>query len=372
LLWYQNSTDVIPIAYGSPAITAQAPINNTYYAGINDFKGTVGPATKNVFTAGGYNQFTPEVNVSTKIPVIIQSARLYIGYPGKITFNVNNSNGQTVSSTTIDAQATRTNPQPGEQADDANDKGMVYDLNLELPAAGNYTISAEFDATATIYRNNGGVKGYPFKIGDIFSISGNNAAPDDPTDTAYYKNFYYYFYDMKVQSLGCASAARQAVSLTKPIVTQTANTLNSSFATGNQWLLNGNVISGATAATFDPLQSGNYQVAVTLASGCLAMSDIYTYARTVENAGNATDIGLAVFPVPTSSRLNVVFAAKAAGDLKLSLVNSLGQSVYLDNQSVPQGNFSKVIDVTGQIPGVYVLKVLLGQKVYARKIIISR
>jgi hypothetical protein len=372
LLWYQNSTDVIPIAYGSPAITAQAPINNTFYAGVNDFKGTAGPATKNVFTAGSYNQFTPEVNVSTKIPVIIQSARLYIGYPGKITFNVNNSNGQTVSSTTIDAQATRTNPQPGEQADDANDKGKVYDLNLQLPAAGNYTISVEFDATATIYRNNGGVKGYPFKISDIFSISGNNAAPDNPTDTAYYKNFYYYFYDMKVQSLGCASAAKQAVSLTKPIITQTANTLNSSFVTGNQWLLNGNTISGATGATYDPLQSGNYQVAVTLASGCLTVSDIYTYARTVENAGNATDIGLAVFPVPTSSRLNVVFAAKAAGDMKLSLVNSLGQNVYLDNQSVPQGNFSKVIDVTGQIPGMYVLKVLLGQKVYARKIIISR
>ena len=68
----------------------------------------------------------------------------------------------------------------------------------------------------------------------------------------------------------------------------------------------------------------------------------------------------------------MVFAAKAAGDMKLSLVNSLGQNVYLDKQSVPQGNFSKVIDVTGQIPGVYVLKVLLGQKIYARKIIISR
>ncbi|MDN5286844.1 MAG: C-terminal target protein [Mucilaginibacter sp.] len=372
LLWYQNNTDTVPIAYGSTALTAQPPVNNTYYAGINDFTGTVGPATKTVFTGGGYNQFSPAVNMSTKIPLVIKSARLYIGNSGKITFNVNNSNGQVVSSTTIDAQATRTTPLPGVQPDDVNDQGKVYDLNLELPAAGNYTISVSFDANATIYRSNSGVKGYPFTIGNIFSISGNNATSDNAADTSYYKNFYYYFYDVKVQSMGCASAARQVVNFTKPIISQTLNTLNSNFTTGNQWLLNGTVIKGATAAKYDPLQSGNYQVAVTLASGCVSLSDNYTYARTVERADNSTDIGLIVFPVPASSELNVLFAAKAAADLNLSLINPLGQTVYSNKQSVPQGNFSTTVNLNGQIPGVYILKVLLGQKVYARKIIISR
>ncbi|WP_183556491.1 S8 family serine peptidase [Mucilaginibacter sp. SP1R1] len=372
LLWYQNSADAVPIAFGSPVITAQPPVNNTYYAGVNDFSGTVGPPTKNTFSDGGYNQFTPGVNVSTQVPVIIQSARLYIGNTGKITFSVANSNGQTVSSTTIDAQATRTNPQPGELGDDPNDQGKVYDLNLELPAAGNYTISATFDATATLYRNNGGVSGYPFKIGNIFSITSNTASGDDGSDTTYYQSFYYYFYDMKVQSMGCASAARQAVSLTKPVITQSVNTLKSNFTTGNQWFLNGSIIKGATGATYDPLQSGNYQVAVTLSTGCITMSDNYTYARTVNNAGNATDIGLAVFPVPASSELNVVFAAKEAGSMNLSLINPAGQTVFQNKQTVPQGNYSTVINVTGQIPGVYVLKILLGQKIYARKIIISR
>jgi hypothetical protein len=372
LLWYQNSTDAIPFAYGSPAFTSLTPVNNTYYAGINDFKGSVGPATKSAFTAGGYNQFTPAVNVSTNIPLVIKSARLYIGNSGKITFNVNNSNGQTVASTTINAKATRTTPLPGQQADDPNDQGKVYELDLELPAVGDYTISAEYDATATIYRSNGGVTGYPFKIGNVFSITGNNAAPDDPTDTAYYKNFYYYFYDMQVQSLGCSSAQRQAVTISKPVITQTANTLSSNFTTGNQWYLNGKPVSGATAAKYDPLQSGDYQVADTLAGGCVALSDVYKYARTVENPGNATDIGLAVFPVPTNNQLNVVFAAKAASDLKLSLINSVGQTVYQDKQSLPEGNYSTVINVSGQIPGVYILKLLLGQKIYARKIIISK
>ncbi len=371
VLWYQNATDELPIAAGSEALTTQAPVNNTYYAGVNDFSGTIGPATKSIFTAGGYNQFTPYVTVSTKVPVLIKSARLYIGNSGKITFNVSNANGQIVSSVTINAVATRTIPLAGAQPDDPNDQGQVYDLNLSLPGAGNYQISVDFADQATIYRNNGGVTGYPFKIGNIFSITGNSATATNG-DTTAYKGYYYYFYDMKVQSLGCASAARKAVTLSKPLITQTNNTLNSNFTDGNQWLLNGNVITGATAATYNPVQSGKYQVQVTLANGCLAQSDNYVYARE-GRAGNKNEIGLSVFPVPVSTDLNVVFAAKEATTMKLSLINALGEAVYQGGQqNIDQGNYSTILDVSRQTPGVYVLKVLLGQKVYSQKVIITR
>ena len=305
------------------------------------------------------------------MPVLIKSARLYIGNSGKITFNVSNANGQIVSSVTINAVATRTIPLAGAQPDDPNDQGQVYDLNLSLPGAGNYQISVDFADQATIYRNNGGVTGYPFKIGNIFSITGNSATATNG-DTTAYKGYYYYFYDMKVQSLGCASAARKAVTLSKPLISQTNNTLNSNFTDGNQWLLNGNVISGATAATYNPVQSGKYQVQVTLANGCLAQSDNYVYARE-GRAGNKNEIGLSVFPVPVSTDLNVVFAAKEATTMKLSLINALGEAVYQGGQqNIDQGNYSTILNVSRQTPGVYVLRVLLGQKVYSQKVIITR
>jgi hypothetical protein len=371
VLWYQNATDVLPIAAGSEAVTTQAPVNNTFYAGINDFNGSIGPATKSVFTAGGYNQFTPYITVNTKVPLLIKSARLYIGNSGKITFNVANSNGQIVSSTTINAAATRTTPLAGAQPDDPNDQGQVYDLNLSLPAAGDYQISVDFPDQATIYRNNGGVTGYPFSIGNIFSITGNSATATNG-DTTAYKGFYYYFYDMRVQSIGCASAARKAVTLSKPVITQTNNTLNSNFTDGNQWLLNGSVISGATAASYDPVQSGKYQVQVTLANGCVAQSDNFVYAREGVT-GSKSEIGLSAFPVPASTNLNVVFTAKEATTLKLSLINALGESVYQGGQqNIDQGNYSTILNVSRQTPGVYVLRVLLGQKIYSQKVIITR
>jgi hypothetical protein len=370
LLWYQNINDSIPIAYGSPASLTQPPINNTYYAGLNDFKGSIGPVSKSVFSGGGYDQFTPVVNVSTKTPVIIESARLYIGNSGKITFNVANLNGEIVSTTTINATATRSNPQPGPQTDDPNDQGAIYNLSLLLPAAGNYTITAAYDSAATIYRSNSGVKGYPFKIGNIFSITGNDATSG--TDTAYYSGLYYYFYDMQVKSAGCASTVRQPVILTKPVITQNGNVLTSSFSSGNQWYLEGAAISGATSATYMPIHSGNYQVRVTLSTGCMIQSDTLVYVLVGNNAGNNSDIGLTVFPVPASSQLNVIFAAKNNGNLTFSLVNAAGQIVYTNEQAIAAGNFSTVLNVASQPPGSYVLKILLGQKLYNTKIIILR
>ncbi|MBB3054949.1 S8 family serine peptidase [Mucilaginibacter gotjawali] len=369
LLWYQHVADTIPFAFGSPATVAQAPINNSYYAGLNDFKGSIGPATKYAFSGGGYNQFTPYVNISTRIPVIIKSARLYIGNSGKITFNVANGNGQVVSTTTINTVATRTNPTPGPQADDPSDQGAVYPLNLLLPAAGAYTLTVVFDSTATIYRSNTGVSGYPFKIGNVFSIDGNNAASG--TDTAYYKNFYYYFYDLKLQSPGCAAPARQAVSLTQPVISLNGTALTSNFLAGNQWYVDGKAIDGATGQTYIPAKSGNYTLGINLSTGCQLLSDNYVYVLT-SNKGNTGDIGLVVYPVPASNQLSIIFASPANNNLNLSLINSAGLIVYTNLQTITQGNFATTIDVSKQAPGSYILKIVLGQKVYYNKIVIVR
>jgi hypothetical protein len=58
--------------------------------------------------------------------------------------------------------------------------------------------------------------------------------------------------------------------------------------------------------------------------------------------------------------------------MKMSLINSAGQTDYNIAQWIPAGNFSTVLDVSHVAPGNYVLKVLLDQKVYARKVVIDR
>ncbi|MDB5002287.1 MAG: Por secretion system C-terminal sorting protein [Mucilaginibacter sp.] len=377
LFWYNNIADALPFAYGNAVTTASAPVNNTYYVGLNDFSANAGPATKNVFTGGGYNQFTPSINVYTAVPVVIQSARLYIGNPGVITFNVTNSNGQTVATTSINAAATRSNPQAGALADDPNDQGRVYNLNLTLPAAGKYTITPVYDANVTLYRNNNGVTAYPFKAGNIFSILGNDAAPTTGTDTTFYKGFYYYLYDINIKSAGCASTARLPVTLSKPGITQAgnllnANTANSTFASAYQWYLDGQPISGAVNKAYTALQSGNYMVATTLSTGCLVQSDVFTYALLALHPDANTDIGLTTFPEPANKQLNVTFVVKTTDKLTLSLINSNGAIAYTKIQTAAAGNFSTVINVANLSPGIYVLKTMLGSKIYGKKVLIMR
>jgi len=371
IFWYRNANDAVPFASGPGVVTTQTPVNDTFYAGLNDFKAAVGPATKNVFSSGGYNQFTPSVYVTTTVPVVIQSARLYIGNSGSITFNVSNGNGQIVATTTINAVATRSEPGPGALGNDPNDQGRVYNLNLTLPAAGKYTINVVFNDDATLFRNNGGVAGYPFKAGDIFSISGNNATPTTGTDAEYYKNFYYYFYDVRVQSLGCASLQRAAVTLSKPVITQTSPiTLSSSAASGNQWYLDGVLITGATGQIYTPVQSGSYSVSVIAATGCTVSSNSFAFALKAINPDKNTEIGLATFPVPASKFLNVLFETKTPETLNLYLINSAGQIVYTESKNIAAGNFSTAIDVSRKAAGTYTLRVVLGQKDYSHKVII--
>ena len=372
LLWYQNANDVVPIAFGSSTTTGTVPVNNTFYAGVDDLNTTVGPATKSAFSAGGYNQFTPSMLVTTEIPVILQSARLYIGNSGTVTFNVANSNGQVVSTATINATATRTTPAAGAQNDDPNDQGHIYNLNLLLPAAGKYTITAVYDANVTLYRSNGGVTGYPFKIGNVFSITGNNAtSPTTPGDTTYYKQFYYYLYNLQVKSAGCPSPNRIAVTISKPTISQSGNVLTSSFISGNQWYLDGVAITGATGQTYAPQQSGNYTVQATLSGGCVVASDAYRWALISLNPGSG-DIGLTAFPVPATTQLNVLFHAKTAGQITLSMINTSGRIFTTQTQNVSVGDFSTVLNVTNLPAGTYVLRANVGGKLYSVKVLVVK
>ena len=81
---------------------------------------------------------------------------------------------------------------------------------------------------------------------------------------------------------------------------------------------------------------------------------------------------MVVFPNPASSQLNIIFAAKNAENLTISLINSAGQKINNSQQAIPAGNFSTITDVSKLPPGTYVLKIQLGQKAYNTKVIVLR
>lgn len=334
IFWYKNSSDNLPIAFSSNNNTVSYTESgntavNTFYAGINDFSGKVGPATNTVFSSGGYlSGNNPSVLMRTAVPVVLESARLYIGSGGKITFIASRTDsGQEVSRVTLEVS-------PGSQ---------VYPLNLTFPQAGDYTVSISYENGATIYRNNGGVTGYPFKIGDIFSIIGNTASTTGSTTFA---DFYYYFYDLSVKSAACIGAQRVAVNtsiLSTPSISVSGNVLTSSASAGNQWYFNGTAINGATAATYTSTEPGSYSVKVSAGTCVLSSENVL--------------VGI-VFPLPYNnfsvSTTDETCRASNNGIIKITAVKALNYIATIDINGVfTPYPFTNTLNISGLAAGTY-------------------
>ncbi len=281
--WYDAPTGGNLVAVGNQTTTTVRAPNNVYYVGLNEFSGRLGPAAKTDFGGGSYSgNFGPYPLISTKVPVVLKSARLYIGSPGRLTFTVRKSDGTAVSTVSLDVAATRTLPQSattsaGQLADDPNDVGAVYPLNLNIPQPGNYLITIAYEGGVSIFRSNSAVTGFPYSLSGVISTRGSyyaNAATQtiDTLTTAWY-----YFYNLQVGALGCTAPQRTAITATTgtpPTVAIAANgstsicqgsavtlsTVTNAPAAVYQWLLNGQPITGATAPTYLASASGNYTV----------------------------------------------------------------------------------------------------------------
>jgi len=370
ILWYKNLTDVNPIAFGENTTTISAPgSSNEFYAGINDFSAEIGPKTKAEIGDGGYNQFTPGISIQTLAPITIASAKLYIGNSGQIRFTVVNTSGVAVSSVLLNVTATKSNPGAGPTANDTNDQGQVYPLNLTFPSAGSYTINIEYLGGATIFRNNVNNTSYPYRTNlDLFNITGNTATSDNAD---YYKTFYYYLYDIKLKSAGCLGGSRLNVPISVISITENNGILSSSIAANYQWYLDGVAISGATNQQYTPTKNGKYTVEANANGTCTLRSAAFDFTL-IRNPASDNEINLKTYPVPTDGELNIAFDVAQANNVSILMSNLLGQVVYKEEKINFSGSYTNVINLARYASGVYILRVKVGSKVYTRKITVVK
>lgn len=285
-LWYANNT----LVGTGPKISL--PATATYQVAQADFSGSLSPSGKLAFGTGTYYEnFGPQPIFEIKSPIVLESARIYVGTSGTITFSVyNKDTGELVASTTKEVEATRTQSNltrvGGQLIDDKNDPGQIVYLNLAFPKAGSYLISQTCSNGASIFRSNRSLAdtvnaptnlGYPYSIANILSLTGAKFNGSAITTG------YYYFYDMKFRSVGCPSPRSQVAVNTSPsptvsisptgTLTACSNEIKSLVATYSenssiQWLLNGVAIAGATQASFSANKSGIYQAQVSNISNC--------------------------------------------------------------------------------------------------------
>jgi Subtilase family/GEVED domain/Secretion system C-terminal sorting domain len=296
--WYDALNGGNVLAAGNQTSSSLKPADNTFFVAQNTFAGSLGLATKSVFGGGSYSgNFGPAPLIKTEVPLIIESARLYIGNAGKLTFTVLGLDDSFVSSVTLDVQPTRNTNAPatgaptGQLADDPNDIGAVYALNLAIPKAGDYKITIGYENGASIFRSNVGVTGFPYKIPNILTLRASLFDTGTKIDTL--TSGYYYFYDLKVKSLGCpgrrvavlattASKNAPAITTSSPplLCAGSSIKINATPNAGSyQWFLNGQSLKDANGQSLLATSDGDYTVSAS-SNNCLpSLSNVLTIGK---------------------------------------------------------------------------------------------
>lgn len=147
---------------------------------------------------------------------------------------------------------------------------------------------------------------------------------------------------------------------TQPVISQSGNLLSSSAATGNQWYLNGIVISGATSSALLATATGFYSVEVTSANGCTSPASAALYIDLTGFNTLDTETYLQIFPNPAALALYIQSSSTIE---RVAVYNTSG--VLLMEHS----EYSLPIDISQLAKGIYVLKVSGPQGILFRKFI---
>jgi hypothetical protein len=228
---------------------------------------------------------------------------------------------------------------------------------------------------ATVYRNNNiAATPYPQKINGVNSgltITGNSVVSSATADPS---QFYYFFYDMRVEILAetCPTAKTPvtAISNVIPTITRNADTLTSSIATGNQWQLNGFDIQGEKGQKLKVTQSGKYRTSVVDDFKCESLSAEQDVTVTSVINVAPERIGFSVAPNPSNGNFNLTFSVTGKEDLGIAVLNSEGREVYRQKQPNFTGNYKGSIRMQNAKPGVYLIKITHGLNQYMKRIVI--
>lgn len=380
--WYNSAASSTPIAAGPTLNTTTIPANKTYFVG-REMKTTVGLPNKMVHPDGGYNSFSGNfVRINNSVPVMIESARLYIGNPGTVqvmladlgTLNANGSYTYfPLGSVTFNVTATHPTPTGGAvTGNPAADTGAIYQLNLPVNTPGDHVLIVTCSNGATIFRNNNIIGAtYPMAVPGVFSITGNSVnwgSTNDPNP------FYYFFYNMKIRTqAGCVSdkGTVVATNVLAPTISKVADSLVSSATSGNQWFFNDIPVAGETGQKTKLRQSGAYKVVVTDANGCAQTSNIINHVVTaLPPEVVAKEINLTVSPNPNNGKFQLRFEVKNRAPLNIDILTASGQKVFTESTPNFNGVYSKEINIGKPSSAYYLLKIEHNKKTYTQKVII--
>ena len=160
---------------------------------------------------------------------------------------------------------------------------------------------------------------------------------------------------------------------TTPVITQSGAVLTSTSASSYQWYYNGNPISGAISSSYTVTANGTYYVVITNANGCEATSAsvLITTTGITMTQGQGVDI-VNAYPNPYTDFTSVQITVADNSQVIAEVYSLLGEHIQtLVNSELSAGvhSFDFGAKQLGYSSGVYIVKVLINNKMYVTRII---
>jgi hypothetical protein len=154
-----------------------------------------------------------------------------------------------------------------------------------------------------------------------------------------------------------------------PVITQNGDTLNSSSGTGNQWYLDGVEIPGATGQQHIAVYTGTYTVVVTL-TGCSSAPSNAILVLPVSITDLIVNRTMDIYPNPSNGKFNLKVETGKAEEYTLEIFNSLGASVWKQEDVTISGTFITNVDLKGSPSGIYTVALRNKANSIVKKIVI--
>ncbi len=162
---------------------------------------------------------------------------------------------------------------------------------------------------------------------------------------------------------GCSNTDQVQVTVdvlpAQPSITLFGGDLLSSETSGNQWLINGVSIPGASGQTYQPIQNGIYSVRVTNSNGCSNTSDTLFY--TIDGIEDHMLTAIDIYPNPTKGLLTVsVENSGKPTHTKIRVMDILGKEIYFKTVK-PSQNSNIPVSLKDQPAGMYFVEISIGE-----------
>ena len=158
--------------------------------------------------------------------------------------------------------------------------------------------------------------------------------------------------------------------LEDPKITVSEDALTSNVSSGNQWLLDGEDIEGATSETYMPQTSGAYSLRVT-ADGCTRVSEPVYVTVTVTGIFESAGRDVVFYPNPASDNIIVLVRRHHIGKLLYTITTSSGMQVNFGEWESETPAQPYEIDVKALPTGIYFLHIQADGWKYRGKLMVG-